>query len=84
MNTIHNKAYQALINSLRLARRRKKFTQVELAHALRKDQSYVSKYERSERRLDVIEVRTICKALGISFADFVRSFERELKRKGLS
>ena len=84
MKTIHDHAYQVLIDCLHSAREAASVTQVDLAGQLGTDQSYVSKYERAERRLDIIEVRAICKALGISFPDFVTSFEKELKKKGLS
>jgi transcriptional regulator with XRE-family HTH domain len=84
MRTIHDKAYQVLVDCLRNARQANSVTQVELARKLGTDQSYVSKYERAERRLDVIEVRAICLALGITFLDFARSFEGALKKKGLS
>ncbi len=57
--------------------------EADLAERLGTDQSYVSKYERAERRLDVIEVRTVCRALGLDFCGFMAGFERELKRRGL-
>jgi len=81
--TIHNDAYQVLVECLRSARHEANITQVDLANQLGIDQSYVSKYERSERRLDIIEVRAICKALSVDFGEFVATFEKRLKRRGL-
>jgi len=78
--TIRDRAYRVVVESLRLARRNASLTQVELALKLRADQSYVSKYERGQRRLDVIEVRSICGALGLDFVEFVREIERDLKK----
>ncbi|MBU0718335.1 MAG: helix-turn-helix domain-containing protein [Planctomycetes bacterium] len=49
--------------------------QVDLAARLQEPQSFVSKYESGERRLDFIEVFEVCKALGITLTDFVRRFE---------
>lgn len=46
-------------------RKDRSITQVELAEKLGKPQSYVSKYESGERRLDVIEFTEICEALQI-------------------
>jgi transcriptional regulator with XRE-family HTH domain len=53
-----------------------------LAERLGADQSYISKYERGERRIDVVELRAICGALGIELADFVRDFDRRLRDRG--
>lgn len=53
--------------------------QVDLAERLNLPQSFVSKYESGERRLDLIEVRKICRAAGITLVDFVRRFESTLK-----
>lgn len=82
--TIHDNAYQVLVDCLRRARLAANITQVDLAKQLGTDQSYVSKYERAERRLDVIEVRAICQALSIDFPDFVSSFEKSLRKRGRS
>ena len=50
--------------------------QAELAERLGESQSFVSKYEMGERRLDILELRNICKALDLPLTDFVRKFER--------
>lgn len=84
VKSIHDSAYQVLVDSLRAIRQAASVTQSELASRLGTDQSYVSKYERAERRLDVLEVRAVCRELGISFVDFIRKFENELNRRGLS
>jgi transcriptional regulator with XRE-family HTH domain len=47
-------------------------TQVALAKKMKRPQSFVSKYEIGERRLDLVELQGICNALGISLTDFVR------------
>ncbi|MDJ0729913.1 MAG: helix-turn-helix transcriptional regulator [Crocosphaera sp.] len=47
------------------ARKSANFTQTELSKRLNKPQSYVSKYERGERRLDVIEFLEVSNALNI-------------------
>lgn len=40
-------------------------TQAEVAERLGKLQSFVSKYERGERRLDVVEFLEVARAIGI-------------------
>jgi transcriptional regulator with XRE-family HTH domain len=63
--TVFSKEYRAVIGALVRARRGQMVTQVELATRLGEVQSYVSKIERCERRVDVIEFVAIGKALGI-------------------
>ena len=58
----------------RLVEERKQagLTQVELSERLSRPQSFVSKYERGERRLDVIEFFEVARAIGIDPFDFLR------------
>jgi transcriptional regulator with XRE-family HTH domain len=49
--------------------------QGDLADRLKQTQSFVSKYESGERRLDLLELQQICRAVGLSLAQFVRRFE---------
>jgi transcriptional regulator with XRE-family HTH domain len=53
--------------------------QTELAARLGKPQSFVSKYESGERRLDILELRLVCKAAGTSLKEFVRRLEDALR-----
>ena len=53
--------------------------QIDLAKRLAQPQSFVSKYESGERRLDLPELRQVCKAAGISLGDFISRFEDSLK-----
>lgn len=43
-------------------------------------QNFVSKCERGERRIDVIELRAFCAAFGISLKTFEGNLERRLPR----
>lgn len=54
-------------------------TQVELAIRIEKDQAYVSRYESGQRKLDVLEVREICLAIGIALEEFIKRLEKALK-----
>ena len=58
--------YQRLCALLRQLRQEAGLTQVQVAAELSVPQSFVSKYESGERRLDVIELRHVAKALGAS------------------
>lgn len=57
--------YKKLESCLQQARQKRAWTQAEVATRLGKPQSFVSKYESGERRLDVIEFLEVCKALEI-------------------
>lgn len=84
IKVIHRSEYSIFLDCLRLARQDAHLTQVELADKLGTDQSYISKYERGERRIDVIELRAICAVVGVKLTDFVTNFEERLKSEGLS
>lgn len=66
------KLFLSLLREIRLEAG---FTQVQLAEALNVPQSFVSKYESGERRLDLLEVRLICQALSIPLVKFVQRLE---------
>ncbi|MBI1826413.1 MAG: helix-turn-helix transcriptional regulator [Planctomycetes bacterium] len=61
--SIHSKEYQVFLRHLRQARKKAGLTQIQLARRLSETQSFVSKCERGERRLDIVEVRRICTGL---------------------
>lgn len=49
-------------------------TQSQLADKLSEPQSYVSKYENGERRLDLLEIEEICNATETQLEDFIRRY----------
>lgn len=53
-------------------------TQQDLAGRLDKPQSFVSKYERRERRLDVVELIMVCRILDVDVCSIVREIEDRL------
>ncbi len=61
----------ALLRQIRLDAN---LTQSQLAEKLGQTQSYVSKYENGEQRLDLIELEAVSKAVGISLTDFVERY----------
>ena len=61
---------------LRTIREEAGLTQAELADRLPgKMQSYVSKYERGERKLDLVEVDEVCRACGLDLSAFARRYD---------
>ena len=63
---------------LRQVRKEAGLTQAELAERLNTLQTIVSNYEIGERRLDVLELRQICRALGVPLLKFVERLEEVL------
>jgi transcriptional regulator with XRE-family HTH domain len=76
--TIHSEEYATVLALLHQLRVNASIRQVALAQQLGEPQSFVSKYETGERRLDIIELRTICEALGTDLASFVARLEERL------
>ncbi|MCV0438897.1 MAG: helix-turn-helix domain-containing protein [Hydrogenophaga sp.] len=72
----HNEVFLAMLRGLRMARR---LRQADLADRLGRGQGLVSKVERGERRLDVIELRDWLTALDTDFPGFVSSLDAELR-----
>lgn len=65
-----------LCSLLRETRVRNGLTQQEVARRLGTPQSFVSKYESGERRLDLVELGQVCSALEVSLALIVEDFQR--------
>jgi transcriptional regulator with XRE-family HTH domain len=76
-NPMHSPRYAIFRAFLVEKREHSGLTQMDVAARLRKPQSYVSKYERGERRLDLIEFVDIAEALGI---DAVESLQHLIKK----
>lgn len=64
--TIFDASYRALIEALALERKRLSISQDELAQLIGVKQPDISKIEKFERRLDVLEFSLILKALRVS------------------
>ena len=80
--SIYTREYELLLKLLREKRTAAGISQVELAEMLGTTQSFVSKCERGDRRLDVIQLRTLCRHLGTTLAGFVGELEDRLAAKG--
>lgn len=70
--SVHSKGYQALLARLRQARQAAGLTQQQVAKRLKKPQSYVSKCELGERRLDPMELKALAEVYGKRLEFFAR------------
>ncbi len=84
--TLHSDAYRQFAEELVGLRERAGLTQRELALRTGMAQSQVAKHELGTRRMDVIELKTVCQACGEPIEEFVRRLHDDapLTSKGLS
>lgn len=77
--SIFTNNYQLLLQLLVTARKKSGITQQQLAKKLGKNQSYISKYENAERRLDIIEVIAISKAINFNPVELMNDILKDWK-----
>lgn len=65
-HSTHHQQYQAFLEVLRQLRLRTGVTQTALGERIGNTQTFVSKVERGERRLDLVEFTEWCEALDLS------------------
>lgn len=68
---LYGPAYEAIRNLLRETRKHANLTQVELAQKLGRGQSYVSKVERGEQYIDLVEFLDWCRACNAKPAEVI-------------
>lgn len=78
--SIHTAEYAVCLRLVRAARRQAGLTQAELARRLHTSQSFVTKVETGDRRLDVIQLRTLCRICGTTLTQFVTELEQVLAK----
>lgn len=79
--SLFSEDYKCFLKLLREVRERKGLTQEQVAERLETTQSIISKCERGERRLDVVELKAWCQAINISLPAFIGEFEKALAQK---
>lgn len=71
MSSIHKEEYRLLIKALVRARKAAGLTQEEVADKLGVHQSFISKIESCQRRIDVLELKKIAGIYGIQLEDII-------------
>lgn len=70
--TIYSKSHRTIVARLRQARVAAGLRQIDVAKKLREQQSYVSRCESGEHRLDVVELQAFAKLYGKPLSYFVK------------
>ena len=79
--SIYTDEYAAVLRLLKAARKKSGVTQIELAERVGPTQSFVSKVERGDRRLDIVQLRSILLEFGVTLPDFVRQLEAAISER---
>jgi transcriptional regulator with XRE-family HTH domain len=77
--SIYSREYAVMLRLLKEAREKAGITQVDLARRLKQTQSFVSKIERGDRRIDIVQLRTVCMICGLSLPEFVKRLEKNIR-----
>lgn len=83
-NPVFSPEYQRARDVLLRARRRSGLSQRELAHALGKANSHVTRIERGQRRIDLLEFHDIARVLGVDPVGLFAELAAELARAEVS
>ena len=74
--SLFTRKHAQLRKLLTKARKDANLAQTALAHRLGRRQAYISRIERGERRIDVVEFLDLAHALGLDPGRFIADFDR--------
>lgn len=82
--SLHTPEYEYFRSLLVAAREKSGLTQTDVSARLNRPQSFVSKYESGERRLDVVELILVCAALGVEPQEIIHDTQLQIDKKAHS
>ena len=80
--TLYSREQEQLSALLRQARSEKGLRQEDLARLIGRRQSFISDIESGQRRIDIVELRHLCRHLGLSLPEFIARWEDRLQEAG--
>lgn len=79
---IYRPEHDIFLGILKARRAAAGMTQRDCSQALGRPQSFMSDVERGVRRLDIIQIRDLCRILDCEFVGLIQEFEEKLKDGG--
>lgn len=80
--SLNSKEHKILLEILYRLRTTSGLRQSDLSHLLKVPQSFVSKIEGGERRIDLVELREILKCFDTNLTEFSIEFEKRINESG--
>ncbi|QQR55447.1 helix-turn-helix transcriptional regulator [Candidatus Peregrinibacteria bacterium] len=74
MKSLKDPRYRKVVQELKTARLSRNYTQEEVAKLIKKPQSFLSKIENFERRIDIIELYELMKVYDLKWNELTRGF----------
>ncbi len=79
--SIRSPRYKVFLALLKKKRLESGIVQKDMAKILKTNQGGYSKFETGEIRVDIVQLESLCKTMGISLTEFVTEFETSSRKK---